>query len=100
MSVMESEERCVDCGDVMDIAGAQELRGQLLDALASQQTVTLDASHVERADTAALQVLGAFFKDAISQKQTLQWKDPSTVLSGSAALIGMTEVLHLNADFQ
>lgn len=98
MPVDESEMQCIDCGEVMDIAGAVELRAHLLDTLEAQQMVTLDASQVERADTAALQVLAAFIKDAISQQQVVQWRNPTVALCDSAALIGMTELLQLQTD--
>jgi ABC-type transporter Mla MlaB component len=52
---------------------------------------------VERADTAALQLLGAFFQDANAQKKTVEWKDPSEALCRSAALLGLSEMLHLQA---
>ena len=43
----------------LDISGVQEIYQQLRTALAVQQFVVLDATQVERADTAALQLLCA-----------------------------------------
>lgn len=87
----------IRCGEVMDITSVAEFRQQLLEALATRQTVELDASGVERADTAALQLLSAFMQDALSQQQTVHWKDPSPALCQSAALLGLTPFLRLES---
>ncbi len=84
----------IDCGEVMDIAAMAEFRLQLVESLASKQAVVLDASQVERADTAALQVLTAFIQDAHAQQQVVQWKAPSEAMCRSAALLGLSGMLN------
>ena len=81
----------------LDISGAGGLREQLLQALEAQQPVTLDAANVERVDTAALQVLTAFFKDAAAQQHDVQWKTTSAVLCNAARLLGLQESLRINS---
>ena len=49
---------------VLDVTGATALRERLIAALDVGLPVTLDATAVERVDTAALQVLIAFAHDA------------------------------------
>lgn len=90
--------RVIDCGEVIDIATTAELRTQLLAALESKQPVVLDAAQVERADTAALQMLSAFIQDANAQQQTVQWKAPSEALSVSAELLGLLSLLKLSTN--
>ena len=79
----------------MDISSVAGMKSQLLEALGSGLSVVLDAKQVERADTAALQALGAFFQDAAVKQQDIQWRDPSTVLSRSSALLGLSQLLLL-----
>ena len=83
------------CEDVMDISAVAGLKSQLVEALESGLPVVLDAKQVERADTAALQLLSAFFQDASAKKQDIQWRAPSEALSRSSALLGLSELLHL-----
>ena len=92
---MTAEATHIDCGEVLDIASVAAFRDQCLAALETKQDVTLKADELERADTAALQVLAAFFQDAAAQEQNVQWQAPSEVLQESAALLGLTEQLHL-----
>lgn len=83
------------CDEMLDIAVAAELRAHLLEALAEKQPVTLDGGAVERADTAALQVLTAFFQDARSQGIEVQWSSASAALSRAAELLGIADILEL-----
>jgi anti-anti-sigma factor len=80
----------------LDIAGAAQLREQLLQALTSKQPVVLNAANVEKVDTAALQVLTAFFKDADAQNLDVQWKEPTQAVKNAAQLLGLAGSLRLN----
>lgn len=88
------------CGETMDISMVANVHSQLVEALASGQTITLDGKQVERADTAALQTLVAFFQDATAENKTVQWIAPSEILCRSAALLGLSELLHLELSSQ
>ena len=83
------------CEEVMDISTVAGIKLQLVEALESGLPVMLDAKQVERADTAALQMLGAFFQEAAAKKQDIQWRDPSDALNRSSALLGLSELLQL-----
>lgn len=85
------------CDEMLDISVVGELRVLLLEALAAKQSVVLDGSAVERADTAALQVLTAFFQDARSQDIVVQWSSASEALIHSAELLGIADILDLKA---
>ncbi|HHI94778.1 MAG TPA: STAS domain-containing protein [Gammaproteobacteria bacterium] len=85
----------IECADVLDISGVAEFHAHCLEALGTQKTLILNASQVDRADTAALQVLSAFIQNANAQQQTVQWESPSEALCQSAALLGLSEILCL-----
>ncbi|MBL1274968.1 MAG: STAS domain-containing protein [Ectothiorhodospiraceae bacterium] len=90
----------INCGEVMDINSIAEVHIQFVEALESGQPVVLNAKQVERADTSALQLLSTFFHDAIAQKQSVQWIEPSDSLCRSAALLGLSDLLNLNVNTQ
>lgn len=83
------------CSSSMDISGAGELRLQLMDAINTKESVVLDAAKIEKVDTAALQILTAFFKDADATNIEVQWKDPTQALTTAASLLGLNETLRL-----
>jgi phospholipid transport system transporter-binding protein len=80
----------------MDIASAGELQQKLITVLQANTPVELDATNVERVDTAALQVLTAFFKDAEAAGVAVQWKQTSETLDQAAHLLGLGQALHLD----
>jgi phospholipid transport system transporter-binding protein len=79
----------------LDIAGVQELHQQLRTALAVQQSVVLDATQVERADTAALQLLCAFVQAAQGNGVEWRWQRPSLAFRNTARLLGLETHLAL-----
>ena len=85
----------IECAEVLDISGVAEFHARCLEALETQQNVMLNASQVDRVDTATLQVLGAFIQDVNTRQQTVQWEAPSEPLCQSAALLGLSEILCL-----
>ncbi|MCF6339032.1 MAG: STAS domain-containing protein [Gammaproteobacteria bacterium] len=85
----------IECDEVLDISSVAEFHARCLEALGTKQNLMLNASQVDRADTAALQVLGAFIQDANTRKQIVQWEAPSESLCQSAALLGLSEMLCL-----
>jgi len=85
----------IECAEVLDIASVAEFHARCLEALGTQQNIILSASQVDRVDTSALQVLGAFIQDANTRQQIVQWESPSESLYQSAALLGLSEILCL-----
>ena len=57
----------------------------------------LDATAVERIDTAALQLLAAFHRDAHARGKTIAWFGVSTPLREAAERLGLTQALALPA---
>jgi phospholipid transport system transporter-binding protein len=72
------------------------LRDQFLLALAAPLS-TLEASGVERVDTAALQLLAAFHRDAQTRGRQVAWAGVSASLRDAAERLGLTKTLALPA---
>ena len=88
----------VEFNDIFDITVAEDFRLKLVDALNNAQAIKLLASKIERADTAALQMLCAFFKDANTKGISVNWCAPSNSLRSAVALLGLSQVLTLNTE--
>ena len=78
---------------VLDIMGARDLYGKLNAVLTQRKPVALDASRVERVDTAALQLLTAFCRAAREGGLALSWHGISPALADAAATLGLGETL-------
>ncbi len=85
----------VSCNGSLDISGVGELYQRLSKVLQGGQPVAMDVSEVERADTAALQMLGAFCQDARGKDVTVTWGQPSESFMRCVDLLGLTDVLGL-----
>jgi ABC-type transporter Mla MlaB component len=55
--------------------------------------VTLDASAVERVDTATMQLLCAFARDRSARNQSIVWRGQSQALNDAVRLLGVQELL-------
>jgi anti-anti-sigma regulatory factor len=75
------------CDACLDISGARDFYNRLQTAMEARQPVVLDATQIERIDTAALQILCAFFRDAEVNGLLVQWRHPSPALCNAARLL-------------
>ena len=78
------------------IAQAEELHQQLDGMLLSGQTVVLDASAVERVDTAVLQLLCSFVGSAGESGVQVRWGGISENFTAAASLLGLRSSLLLS----
>ncbi len=78
------------------IAALPSLRDELLTAL-GRPAVALDGRQVERADTAALQLLVLFRRELVASGGSLSWLGASHALSEAVSLLGLTQTLELPA---
>jgi ABC-type transporter Mla MlaB component len=85
----------VYCSPECNISVAQDLYDTLQAALGAQCPVVLDATHVERVDTAVLQMLCAFVRDAQASGIVVQWRQPSPALENAAQLLNVRTCLAL-----
>lgn len=88
------EARIIDCPAQMDIAGVSPFY-EFLRSLGDEQTLVFKADEVERIDTATLQLLVAFVRDATNRQVSVNWQSPSAVIYEAAALLGVSNELGL-----
>ena len=79
------------------IAAQAALKAELLGVLEKGAIVVLDGSQVERADTAALQLLVLFRRELQARGGTLDWRGASEALNEAAGLLGLAQILELPA---
>ena len=90
-----TEKTVITCPESLDISIVAEFSLELKDALDKKQTIQFQATDIERADTAALQLLCAFFLDASAEGLEIEWQEPSDALIGAAKQIGLASHLNL-----
>lgn len=81
----------------MGIRDARRLHECLNHALASSTDVVLDASRIERVDTAVLQVLVGFARALRERGCRLAWHSPSPELLQAARVLGLEQQLEMNS---
>lgn len=77
------------------LAEADSLKAALAGLLDEPQAVTLDASALQRIDTAALQLLAAFVRDRRLGGRAVTWRGAEHALEPAARLLGMGDLLGL-----
>ena len=85
----------VELPDNLTIANVEALHEQLDTYALASQDVVLNASSVERVDTAGLQTLYAFHQALKAHGANMSWADASSVLVEAAQCLGMKEHLAL-----
>jgi phospholipid transport system transporter-binding protein len=78
------------------IPAARALKALLVQQLDAAEVV-LDASAVERVDTAGLQLLAAFARDRLQAGHATNWQGAEAQIRPAADLLGLTEMLALEA---
>ena len=77
------------------IASVGGLHQQLLDRLQQDSPIILNASGVERADAAALQLFCSLFRTAELKGAACRWEAVSAPLQEAAQLLGVDNLLNL-----
>ncbi len=85
----------IDCGDALGISGVGDMHTQILMELSEGHEIQFDVSQVERIDAAALQMIYAFSKEAVTNGSPLKWSEPSEAFIRSAKLLGLTQLMNL-----
>ncbi len=91
----DAEGMTIECSEVFDISVVTDFKAMVQQALADGSDLVLDGSHIERVDTAALQLLAALFRDSEHQGIKLSWKTPAEPLKYAARLTGLDGLLGL-----
>lgn len=80
---------------VLDVSGARAGYQTLNEALVRALPLQVHAAGLERLDTAALQLLVAFYEVARERGLRFDWQSVSPALKSSAEALGLTEALGL-----
>jgi anti-anti-sigma regulatory factor len=80
------------------IRDAALLLEQLLLHIEHYAPVYIDAAHVERIDTAALQLLVAFVQDRKAERRAVVWLDCSEAMVRAARALGLSSELALASE--
>ena len=86
----------IDLGDSLTIAEAEAYKKNFIDFLSSGMPVKIAASEVDSCDGAGLQLLAAFYKEAMSRGIEFAWGKVSKSLYEAAEIMGLIETLGLN----
>jgi anti-anti-sigma regulatory factor len=78
----------------MTIVQAAGLHRTLLARVAQGETVVVDGTQVEEIDTAILQLLASLWRTCLERGIGCTWHGVSNALRQTAALVGVTEMLH------
>jgi anti-anti-sigma regulatory factor len=81
----------------LTISEVGELYALLQAALQGAEPIALDGSSVESVDGAGLQLLAGFVKSADEASLPVSWCGASERLRQAAAIVGLDNVLHLDA---
>jgi ABC-type transporter Mla MlaB component len=79
------------------VKDAASLKTSLCAVANESAAVTLDASAVERVDTATMQLLCAFARDRNARKQSIVWRGQSQALHDAIRLLGVGSLLGVAA---
>lgn len=85
----------VALGAELRIGSARALQAMLSEALESGGEVIIDASAVQSADSAGLQLLYAFVRDAKARGMAVSWQVPEKTLRRDAGLLDLDTALGL-----
>jgi anti-anti-sigma factor len=78
---------------VLDISEVRNLHKSLSKAMKRKPPLVLDASQVERIDTAAIQILAAFCHSIRESDIEISWHKPSINLRRAAESMGLNTIL-------
>lgn len=86
----------IPCGDRLSIDRVEALHEQILAALDSVDSIEIDASQVQYADTAGLQLLLTLQNSLQASGKGLHWQGASDAVIECAELLGLHTLLQLS----
>ena len=85
----------VHLGDVLEVSGVQDLYNELKQALDGDNSLNVDASGVNRVDTASLQMLVSLVEYAKRSNRDVSVKSASEAFAKTAMMLGVGAALGL-----
>lgn len=95
MSDDQAPKTIIACESTVDIKIAAELYEHLKNAVDNQHEVEINASEVQRVDTAVLQIFLVFVQEAKAKDVTVTWQGVSDAFNKAADLLGIRSQLAL-----
>jgi anti-anti-sigma regulatory factor len=87
----------INCGDYLKADNIDALYTRLLLLLANGKQVALDCSQLDYIDTAALQMLLAFSKEAAIHGQAVIWDKTNKTFLKQLRLLGLEKAMSINS---
>ncbi|AWB66696.1 hypothetical protein C2869_09750 [Saccharobesus litoralis] len=91
-----ADEVIIELGATATIAQAEALLQEFNEIYILGRCITVDASKVEKVDSAVLQLLVSLKKSLAVDDNRIIWREPSQVFVSSATAVGLDEYLELN----
>ena len=91
-----SEGATVKLPATISITETARLRDDLLEIMKVDGGIAIDASQVQRIDTAGLQLLAAFVENANTCKRSLAWWGETAALTEAAERLGLADLMQLS----
>ena len=85
----------LDLPDEISIANIGEWKEKFVEFVADTGPLVLNAEHLSRVDTSALQLMLALVKKAEAENKELSWDNPSAALKKTAVQLGLDQALGL-----
>lgn len=105
VQVTETEENSMESTDSADlvlednlhISGLESLHEQLMSCYENKQDICLDASQIQKADAASLQLLVSFYQSAPVQGVNVTWKGCSDAFIEASQQVGLSSLLGIES---
>lgn len=91
----DKEITVIDCGEALGIANVSDMYTRVLSGLAEGQSIQFDVSKIERIDTATVQMIYAFSKEAGKHGHVLLWQGASDAFVSSAKILGLATLMKM-----
>ena len=94
-NIQQTQQMKIRLGDNLDVSGVQALYGELKQMLEGGDSLSVDASGVDRIDTASLQMLVSLIEYAKQNQREIDVRSPSEAFTRTAKTLGLDTALGL-----
>jgi phospholipid transport system transporter-binding protein len=94
----DNEITVIDCGEALEIVNVGDMYERVLTRLAEGHTIQFNVAKIERIDTAAMQLIYAFSKQAGKHGHVLLWEGASEAFVRSANILGLAALMNVTVN--
>jgi phospholipid transport system transporter-binding protein len=94
----DNEITVIDCGEALEIVNVGDMYERVLTSLAEGHTIQFNVAKIERIDTAAMQLIYAFSKQAGKHGHVLLWEGASEAFVRSANILGLAALMNVTVN--